>query len=103
VGLGEGCEKIQECECEDTRHGEMLAVARGDRLKLGVRNGSNRGEGKWVYGRCGFGGAGKTGRGEETRVATLPIFSTRLLTLWGLRPNDDMKDLHDVTPYAADR
>ena len=92
MGLGEGCEKIQECECEDTRHGEMLAVARGDRLKLGVRNGSNRGEGKWVYGRRGFGGAGKTGPGEETRVATLPIFSTRLLTLWGLRPNDDMKD-----------
>ena len=45
-----------------------------------------------VYGRCSFRDAGKTGRGEETRVATLPIFCTRLLTLCGLRPNDDMKD-----------
>jgi hypothetical protein len=61
----ERVEKIKECECEDTRHGEMLA--RGDRLNIGVRNGSNRGEEKPVYGRCSFRDAGKTGRGEETR------------------------------------
>ena len=36
-----------------------------------------------VYGRCSFRDAGRTGRGEETRVATLPKISGRVLTLSG--------------------
>jgi hypothetical protein len=36
-----------------------------------------------VYGRCSFRDAGRTGRGEETRIATLPKISGRVLTLSG--------------------
>ena len=36
-----------------------------------------------VYGRRRFRDAGRTGRGEETRVATLPKISGRVLTLSG--------------------
>jgi len=36
-----------------------------------------------VYGRCSFRDAGRTGRGEGTRVATLPKISGRVLTLSG--------------------
>ena len=42
-----------------------------------------------VYGRRRFRDAGRTGRGEETRVATLPKISGRVLTLSGCARKTD--------------
>ena len=57
-------------------------------LSLGARLDRNGGKLR-VYGRCSFRDAGRTGRGEETRVATLPKTSGRVLTLSGCARKTD--------------
>ena len=58
-----------------------------------------------VYGRRRFRDAGRTGRGEETRVATLPKISGRVLTLSGCarKTNKRGRSVYETSVPVGDR